>query len=362
MIDHNELPGITRTVGEMIQVIERVAVASAGMKMMNVDKALAQEHYKELSDKPFYPSLCEYICSAPVIAMVWEGKNVVAMVRKMIGSTKPWEAEPGTVRGDFCVEVGRNVIHASDSNETASKEMKLWFPEGLCEYTPSQLQWIYEASVENEAGKGQPSRAEKGATKSGKQSESSGLEGYSADQKKKSEKEGGKKGADLAGMSEMGGQEFFVTAVDEPDGELPLVELAVQAMEREPDPNEAEKKGGAGYVGKAVISSGAKQLAMVASIPSDLKDKGVHAAKWLEQMVSEGGEGAGQVEKGSSSSYAKAIVPADPSSGRYAIRMKDSAIQAGIQHLKSVGALPEKEDSESSDDDINYAEAAGIEW
>ena len=79
----------------------------AGMKFMNVERSFAQQHYADLSDKPFFPGLVEYIISGPVVAMVWEGKDVVLTGRRIIGATRPWEAAPGTIRGDYAVEVGR---------------------------------------------------------------------------------------------------------------------------------------------------------------------------------------------------------------------------------------------------------------
>ena len=95
--------------------------------MMNVERATAEKHYADLSAKPFFPALVDYIISGPVVAMVWEGKGVVATGRKMIGATNPLASEPGTIRGDFAVEVGRNVIHGSDTVENAQNEIKLWF-------------------------------------------------------------------------------------------------------------------------------------------------------------------------------------------------------------------------------------------
>jgi nucleoside-diphosphate kinase len=76
--------------------------------------------------------------------MVWEGKNVVATGRKIIGATNPLASEPGTIRGDFCIDVGRNIIHGSDAVEAAQREIGLWFPEGLAEFTPAMKAWIYE--------------------------------------------------------------------------------------------------------------------------------------------------------------------------------------------------------------------------
>ncbi|MBA0830987.1 hypothetical protein Goarm_015480, partial [Gossypium armourianum] len=109
------------------------------------------EHYKDLKSKSFYPTLIDYITSGPV---VWEGVGVVASARKLIGSTNPLQAEPGTIRGDLAVQtgrysdnenVGRNVVHGSDSPENGKRETALWFKEGeLCEWTPAQAPWLME--------------------------------------------------------------------------------------------------------------------------------------------------------------------------------------------------------------------------
>lgn len=115
-----------------------------GLKMMNVSKQHAETHYSDLSSKPFFGGLVEYIVSGPVVAIVLEGKNVVAQARHLIGATNPQASAPGTIRGDYSIEVGRNVIHGSDSVENGQKEIALWFPEGLVDHTPVALPWIYE--------------------------------------------------------------------------------------------------------------------------------------------------------------------------------------------------------------------------
>lgn len=132
-------------VGEVINRMERKGFTLSGMKLMQVPTSQAEEHYAELSDKPFYPKLIEYITSGPVVAMVWQGNGVVSATRSLIGSTKPQEASPGTIRGDFAVDVGRNVVHASDSDETAEKEIGLWFNDSeLVHWIPETNNWIYE--------------------------------------------------------------------------------------------------------------------------------------------------------------------------------------------------------------------------
>merc|ERR1712127_539706 len=100
-----------------------------------------EEHYKDLSGKKFFGGLISYMTSGPVIAMVWEGANVVLEGRKMLGATLPSESAMGTIRGDFCIEVGRNICHGSDSVESANAEIAHWFPEGICEYSSCAQSW-----------------------------------------------------------------------------------------------------------------------------------------------------------------------------------------------------------------------------
>jgi len=112
--------------------------------MVTVTEEHAKTHYSDLSSKPFFAGLVEYICSGPVVAMVWEGKGVVKTGRVIIGATNPAESAPGSIRGDFCIEVGRNIIHGSDAVESANKEIALWFPEGLNEWSRTIDSQIYE--------------------------------------------------------------------------------------------------------------------------------------------------------------------------------------------------------------------------
>jgi len=131
-------------VGTIISRFEQKGYKLAAMKMMCVEKSLAEAHYSDLSSKPFFGDLVDYMCSGPVVCMVWEGKEVVKTGRKVIGATNPLASEPGTIRGDFCIEVGRNIIHGSDAVESAQKEIALWFPEGLPQWEQHMKPWIYE--------------------------------------------------------------------------------------------------------------------------------------------------------------------------------------------------------------------------
>ena len=117
----------------------------AALKSKQATAELLNEHYCDLAEKPFFPKLREYMMSGPVVCMVWEGKEAVATGRKMLGATKPFDSEPGTIRGDFCIHVGRNVIHGSDSVESAKKEIDLWFSEEeQISWENHSTSWVYE--------------------------------------------------------------------------------------------------------------------------------------------------------------------------------------------------------------------------
>ncbi|KAG6747872.1 nucleoside diphosphate kinase 1-like [Populus alba x Populus x berolinensis] len=131
-------------VGEIISRFEKKGFTLKGLKLLTVEQSFAEKHYEDLATKPFFSGLVEYIISGPVVAMIWEGKGVVATGRKIIGATNPAASEPGTIRGDLAIHVGRNVIHGSDSVESATKEIGLWFPEGPTNWQSSLHQWIYE--------------------------------------------------------------------------------------------------------------------------------------------------------------------------------------------------------------------------
>lgn len=132
-------------VGEVISRFERKGFTLVGMKLMAVSRDLAEKHYDVHKDKPFFGGLVEFIISSPVVAMVWEGDNVVTSARTIIGATNPISSAPGTIRGDFGVTIGRNLIHGSDAVETAQREIALWFQEGeLAGWEPATKGWIYE--------------------------------------------------------------------------------------------------------------------------------------------------------------------------------------------------------------------------
>jgi nucleoside-diphosphate kinase len=132
-------------IGEITARLERRGLRLVGAKFLNVNQELAETHYAIHKGKPFYEGLIAYITSAPVMAMVWEGPNAIAAVRQTMGSTRPIEAEPGTVRHDFGLEVGRNLTHASDSPENGIAEIALWFsPDELIDWERDIDRWIFE--------------------------------------------------------------------------------------------------------------------------------------------------------------------------------------------------------------------------
>ncbi|MGF1495877.1 MAG: nucleoside-diphosphate kinase [Elainellaceae cyanobacterium] len=132
-------------VGDIIQRFEKKGFNLVGLKMMTVSRELAEKHYGVHKEKPFFAGLVDFITSSPVVAMVWEGEGVVASARKLIGATNPLSAEPGTIRGDYGVTIGRNLIHGSDAIETAQSEIALWFSESeLCGWSPAMTPWLYE--------------------------------------------------------------------------------------------------------------------------------------------------------------------------------------------------------------------------
>ncbi len=132
-------------VGSIISKFEAKGFTLVGLKQMSVSRELAESHYAVHKERPFFKGLVDYIISAPVVAMVWEGDGVIAAARKLIGATNPLEAEPGTIRGDYAMTIGRNLIHGSDAPETAQDEIKLWFDDGeLCSWEPTLKPWLYE--------------------------------------------------------------------------------------------------------------------------------------------------------------------------------------------------------------------------
>jgi nucleoside-diphosphate kinase len=136
--------GVQRAlVGRIIERYEQRGLRIVGLKMVHVDRGLAEAHYAAHREKPFFGGLVDFIVSAPLVALVLEGPNAIAVCRAINGATRPHEAAPGSIRGDFALETGQNIVHASDSAETAATEVALWFePRELFDYRRDVDAWV----------------------------------------------------------------------------------------------------------------------------------------------------------------------------------------------------------------------------
>ena len=131
-------------IGDIVARFEKKGFKLAGAKLMQVSEDLAKEHYGEHKERPFYGELVDFITSGPVFAMVWEGEDVITTSRTMIGATNPAEATPGSIRGDYAITVGKNIIHGSDSAESAAREIGLFFNDDeIVDYNKDNSSWIY---------------------------------------------------------------------------------------------------------------------------------------------------------------------------------------------------------------------------
>lgn len=132
-------------VGDIIKRFEQKGFKIVAMKFMKASEDHLSKHYADLKERPFFPGLVKFMSTGPVCAMVFEGLNVVKTGRVMLGETDPAASKPGTIRGDYCVQIGRNIIHGSDSVESANKEIELWFnKKELVDWEPAEHKWVYE--------------------------------------------------------------------------------------------------------------------------------------------------------------------------------------------------------------------------
>jgi nucleoside-diphosphate kinase len=132
-------------VGEIIARLERRGLKLVGLKLVAVSQELAREHYAVHEGKPFYEPLIEYITRSPVVAVVLAGPDAISVTRRTMGATAPAEAAAGTIRGDFGLEIGRNLVHGSDGPDTARTEIDLWFaPDELAAWDRATDEWVYE--------------------------------------------------------------------------------------------------------------------------------------------------------------------------------------------------------------------------
>ena len=129
-------------VGEVVSRFERKGLKLLGAKLMQVSNELAESHYAEHRERPFFNDLVSFITSSPVFAMVCEGENAISIARNMMGKTNPADASPGTIRGDLGLTIGMNIVHGSDSPDSAAREIALWFNESLADYERAVDVWL----------------------------------------------------------------------------------------------------------------------------------------------------------------------------------------------------------------------------
>jgi len=131
-------------VGEIISRFEKRGFKLSALKLVHATTEHLEKHYADLKGKAFFPGLIKYMASGPVVAMVWTGLDAVKTGRVMLGATNPLASPVGSIRGDYALAVGRNICHGSDSVESAEHEIKLWFPEGVVQYTNDNEKWVFE--------------------------------------------------------------------------------------------------------------------------------------------------------------------------------------------------------------------------
>jgi nucleoside-diphosphate kinase len=131
-------------VGEIIGRFERKGLRLVGLRQLTPSLELAEAHYEVHNERPFYPGLIQFITSGPVVAMAWTGVDAISVARNVIGPTDGRKAAPGTIRGDYALDIGHNIIHGSDAEETAEFELGLWFPDGVVDWTRLDETWVYE--------------------------------------------------------------------------------------------------------------------------------------------------------------------------------------------------------------------------
>ena len=131
-------------IGDIVKRFEQKGFKLVAAKLYSPSRAHFEKHYEDLKGKKFFPSMIDYMITGPVFCMVWAGKGAVKTGRKMLGETNPADSLPGSIRGDFCIDIGRNICHGSDTVENAEKEIALWFPEGTNAWTSHSQGWIYE--------------------------------------------------------------------------------------------------------------------------------------------------------------------------------------------------------------------------
>jgi nucleoside-diphosphate kinase len=131
-------------IGDIIARFEKRGYKLVGLKMVWPTQEMAEAHYADLSKKPFFGGLTKFFSAGPIVCMCWEGKDIINQGRQMLGETQPLASKPGSIRGDYSIDLGRNICHGSDSPEAAAHELKMWFPEGVNDFGKAVDSWVYE--------------------------------------------------------------------------------------------------------------------------------------------------------------------------------------------------------------------------
>ena len=131
-------------IGDIIGRFEKRGYKLVGLKMVWPTMEMSEAHYADLSKKPFFGGLTKFFSSGPIVCMCWEGKDIIKQGRQMLGETQPLASKPGSIRGDFSIDLGRNICHGSDSPEAAEHELQMWFPEGVNDWNKTVDSWVYE--------------------------------------------------------------------------------------------------------------------------------------------------------------------------------------------------------------------------
>jgi len=365
--------GVQRSkVGNIIARFENKGYKLVALKMMTPSAEKAAGHYADLSSKPFFQGLVDYFSSGPIVAMCWEGVNAIAQGRILLGATNPKDSAPGTIRGDLCVDIGRNICHGSDSPEAAKHEIEFWFDESeVNSYTSHSHMWVYEKGAQVAAAGG----AKEGAAKKKKKSKKKKAPAAAADgepkklsknQQKKADaakaeekkkkaclKEGGKKGQDICGMASFG-VHFFLTSMIEPNGDMDKLFLCMEGANKPVDPDGDDRKGGAADLGKIFFTAGDTELSMLSHVPKECVDKCTNE-EFFGAVCSKVGGKPEKVE--GDESLLKCHIKGDPENNRFPLKLRDEAISAGFEFLKAKGLILD----DDSDDDINFADDCGVD-
>lgn len=376
--------GVQRSkVGNIISRFEAKGYKLVALKMLTPTKEKAAGHYADLSKKPFFGGLVEYFASGPIVAMVWEGINAIDQGRVLLGATNPKDSAPGTIRGDLCVDIGRNICHGSDGPGSAKHEIEFWFDESEVQaYTSHSNMWVYEKGAKVAAGAAPAAAAaapvvaaaaaapaETGGKKNKKKKKSNKAAAKKeevkaapvaagpTDKKKKAcIKEGGKKGQDLGGMSTFG-VTFFLTNMEEPAGDLALLNLCMEGANKEVEADAEDRKGGAGDLAKVFFSASDTNFSMICHVPVECVEKSTNADFMnavMAPVLKINKKATFTKVDGFFSTFSQKN---DPDAGLYSLKLRDECISAGFEFLRSRSLILD----DDSDDDVCYGADQGID-